>query len=31
VGAITLDLDRFLGRVPIDDDVSIAAIRRKPA
>ena len=31
VGALTADLDRFLGRVPIDDDVSIAAIRRKPA
>lgn len=30
VGALTADLDRFLGRVPIDDDVSIAAIRRKP-
>jgi serine phosphatase RsbU (regulator of sigma subunit) len=29
VGALTADLDRFLGRVPIDDDVSIAAIRRK--
>jgi sigma-B regulation protein RsbU (phosphoserine phosphatase) len=31
VAALTADLDRFLGRVPIDDDVSIAAIRRKPA
>ena len=31
VGALTADLDRFLGRVPIDDDVSIAAIRRKSA
>jgi sigma-B regulation protein RsbU (phosphoserine phosphatase) len=31
VAALTADLDRFLGRVPIDDDVSIAAIRRKIA
>ena len=31
VGALTTDLDRFLDRVPIDDDVSIAAIRRKSA
>jgi sigma-B regulation protein RsbU (phosphoserine phosphatase) len=31
VAALTADLDRFLGRVPIDDDVSIAAVRRKPA
>jgi Stage II sporulation protein E (SpoIIE) len=31
VAALTADLDRFLGRVPIDDDVSIAAIRRKSA
>jgi hypothetical protein len=31
VGALTADLDRFLGRVPIEDDVSIAAIRRTPA
>lgn len=29
VGALTADLDRFLGRVPIDDDVSLAAVRRK--
>ncbi len=29
VAALTADLDRFLGRVPIDDDVSIAAVRRK--
>jgi hypothetical protein len=31
VAALSADLDRFLGRVPIDDDVSIAAVRRKPA
>ena len=31
VAALTADLDRFLGRIPADDDVSIAAIRRKPA
>lgn len=31
VAALTTDLGRFLGRVPIDDDVSIAAVRRKPA
>jgi len=31
VAALAADLDRFLGRVPADDDVSIAAIRRKPA
>jgi serine phosphatase RsbU (regulator of sigma subunit) len=31
VAALTADLDRFLGRIPIDDDVSIAAIRRKSA
>lgn len=31
VAALTADLDRFLGRVPIDDDVSIAAVRRKLA
>ncbi len=31
VAALTEDLDRFLGRVPIDDDVSIAAVRRMPA
>ena len=30
VAALTADLDRFLGRFPADDDVSIAAIRRKP-
>jgi sigma-B regulation protein RsbU (phosphoserine phosphatase) len=31
VAALTADLDRFLGRVPADDDVSIAAIRRTTA
>jgi sigma-B regulation protein RsbU (phosphoserine phosphatase) len=31
VAALTADLDRFLGRVPADDDVSIAAVRRKSA
>ncbi|MGA7991201.1 MAG: SpoIIE family protein phosphatase [Thermoanaerobaculia bacterium] len=31
VAAMTADLDRFLGRTPADDDVSIAAIRRKTA
>lgn len=31
VAALTADLDRFLGRVAADDDVSIAAIRRKLA
>jgi hypothetical protein len=31
VAALTADLDRFLGRIPADDDVSIAAVRRKTA
>jgi hypothetical protein len=31
VSALVLELDRFLGRVACDDDVSIAAIRRKTA
>jgi sigma-B regulation protein RsbU (phosphoserine phosphatase) len=31
VSALVADLDRFLGRVACDDDVSIAAIRRKTA
>jgi hypothetical protein len=31
VAALTADLDRFLGRVAADDDVSIAAVRRKTA
>ena len=31
VAALTADLDRFLDRVPADDDVSIAAVRRKIA
>jgi serine phosphatase RsbU (regulator of sigma subunit) len=31
VAALTAELDRFLGRVPADDDVSIAALRRKRA
>lgn len=31
VAALTAELDRFLGRVPADDDVSIAAVRRKLA
>jgi serine phosphatase RsbU (regulator of sigma subunit) len=31
VAALTADLDRFLGRTPADDDVSIAAVRRKTA
>jgi serine phosphatase RsbU (regulator of sigma subunit) len=29
VAALTADLDQFLGREPADDDVSIAAVRRK--
>jgi sigma-B regulation protein RsbU (phosphoserine phosphatase) len=31
VSALVLELDRFLGRVACDDDVSIAVIRRKTA
>lgn len=31
VAALMADLDRFLGHVPADDDVSIAAVRRKTA
>jgi len=31
VSAFVLELDRFLGRVACDDDVSIAVIRRKTA
>ena len=31
VAALVAELDRFLGRVACDDDVSIAAIRRKTA